>query len=248
MVHKPWIDEVTWTVDGEPGVYRRVPEVIDCWFDSGCMPFAQWGFPHQNADGFERSFPADFITEAVDQTRGWFYSLMTISSLMFPERTLPHPFKNCVVLGLMTDEKGKKLSKRDKNYTDPLVLMDRVGADAVRWALYAGTVPGQNTRFFDDAATDAVREFLGAREVETTQIYPMVRGRLTSINGQQVREAVSKEAQSDNALNRELNLTWTTQLQEDNSIVSGRWWNSGDRARPLVSVEARLASRLAAAR
>ena len=124
------------------------------------MPFAQWGFPHQNADAFERTFPADFITEAVDQTRGWFYSLMTISSLMFPERTLPHPFKNCVVLGLMTDAKGKKLSKRDKNYTDPLVLMDRVGADAVRWALYAGTVPGQNTRFFDDAATDAVREFL----------------------------------------------------------------------------------------
>jgi len=160
MVHKPWIDEVTWTKAGEPGVYRRVPEVIDCWFDSGCMPFAQWGFPHQNADGFERSFPADFITEAVDQTRGWFYSLMTISSLMFPERPLPHPFKNCVVLGLMTDGKGKKLSKRDKNYTDPLVLMDRVGADAVRWALYAGTVPGQNTRFFDDAATDAVREFL----------------------------------------------------------------------------------------
>jgi isoleucyl-tRNA synthetase len=160
MVHKPWIDEVTWTKDGEPGVYRRVPEVIDCWFDSGCMPFAQWGFPHQNTEGFEGSFPADFITEAVDQTRGWFYSLMTISSLMFPERPLPHPFKNCVVLGLMTDEKGKKLSKRDKNYTDPLELMDRVGADAVRWALYAGTVPGQNTRFFDDAATDAVREFL----------------------------------------------------------------------------------------
>ncbi len=160
MVHKPWIDEVTWTKANEPGVYRRVPEVIDCWFDSGCMPFAQWGFPHQNADGFTATFPADFITEAVDQTRGWFYSLMTISSLMFPEHALPHPFKNCVVLGLMTDEKGKKLSKRDKNYTDPLVLMDRVGADAVRWALYAGTVPGQNTRFFDDAATDAVREFL----------------------------------------------------------------------------------------
>jgi isoleucyl-tRNA synthetase len=160
MVHKPWIDEVTWTKDGEPGVYRRVPEVIDCWFDSGCMPFAQWGFPHQNREDFAATFPADFITEAVDQTRGWFYSLMTISSLMFPAHALPHPFKNCVVLGLMTDEKGKKLSKRDKNYTDPLVLMDRVGADAVRWALYAGTVPGQNTRFFDDAATDAVREFL----------------------------------------------------------------------------------------
>lgn len=160
MVHKPWIDEVTWTVPGEPGVYRRVPEVIDCWFDSGCMPFAQWGYPHRYTDEFERSFPADFITEAVDQTRGWFYSLMTVSSLMFPERPLPHPFKNCVVLGLMTDAKGKKLSKRDKNYTDPLVLMDRVGADAVRWALYVGTVPGQNTRFSDEAATDAVREFL----------------------------------------------------------------------------------------
>jgi isoleucyl-tRNA synthetase len=160
MVHKPWIDEVTWTKGGEPGVYRRVPEVIDCWFDSGCMPFAQWGFPHQREKEFEQSFPADFITEAVDQTRGWFYSLLTISTLMFPEHPIPHPFENCVVLGLMTDAKGKKLSKRDKNYTDPLVLMDRVGADAVRWALYAGTVPGQNTRFFDAAATDAVREFL----------------------------------------------------------------------------------------
>ncbi len=160
MVHKPWVDEVTWRRDGEPGVYRRVPEVIDCWFDSGCMPFAQWGFPHQHSEEFESSFPANFITEAVDQTRGWFYSLMTISSLMFPDHTLPHPFENCVVLGLMTDAKGKKLSKRDKNYTDPLVLMDQVGADAVRWALYAGTVPGQNTRFFDGAATDAVREFL----------------------------------------------------------------------------------------
>jgi isoleucyl-tRNA synthetase len=160
MVHKPWIDEVTWTVPGEPGVYRRVPEVIDCWFDSGCMPFAQWGYPHREASAFDRNFPADFITEAVDQTRGWFYSLMTISSLMFPDRRLPHPFKNCVVLGLMTDAKGKKLSKRDRNYTDPLVLMDRVGADAVRWALYAGTVPGQSTRFSDESATDAVREFL----------------------------------------------------------------------------------------
>ncbi len=160
MVHKPWIDEVTWVKNDEPGVYRRVPEVIDCWFDSGCMPFAQWGYPHHRQEEFQRSFPADFITEAVDQTRGWFYSLMTISTLMFPERTVPHPFRNCVVMGIITDEKGKKLSKRDKNYTDPLVLMDRVGADAVRWALYAGTVPGQNTRFFDNAATEAVREFL----------------------------------------------------------------------------------------
>ena len=160
MVHKPWIDEVTWTENGKPGVYRRVPEVIDCWFDSGCMPFAQWGYPHQNTDAFEQNFPADFITEAVDQTRGWFYSLMTISTLMFADRPTPHPFKNCFVMGLVTDDKGKKLSKRDKNYTDPLVLMDEVGADAVRWALYSGTVPGQNTRFGDNAAKTAVREFL----------------------------------------------------------------------------------------
>ncbi len=160
VVHKPWVDNVTWTKPGEPGVYRRVPEVIDCWFDSGCMPFAQWGYPHQQKEQFERSFPADFITEAVDQTRGWFYSLMTISTLLFKDEPTPHPFKNCFVFGLITDEKGKKLSKRDKNYTDPLLLMDRVGADAVRWALYTGTVPGQSTRFFDRAATDAVREFL----------------------------------------------------------------------------------------
>ncbi len=159
-VHKPWIDEVTWTKPGEPGTYRRVPDVIDCWFDSGCMPFAQWGYPHENTEAFERCFPADFITEAMDQTRGWFYSLMTISTLLFPERKYPHPFEHCVVLGFMTDAQGKKLSKRDRNYTDPMELMDKVGADAVRWALYAGTVPGQNTRFSDQAATDAVREFL----------------------------------------------------------------------------------------
>ncbi|MEO0326566.1 MAG: class I tRNA ligase family protein, partial [Myxococcota bacterium] len=165
MVHKPWIDDVTWTREGEPGVYRRVPEVIDCWFDSGCMPFAQWGYPHQNAEAFEACFPADFITEAVDQTRGWFYSLMTISTLLFGEAGrgeggYPHPFRNCVVLGLLTDEKGLKYSKSLKNYTDPLELMERTGADAVRWALYANTVPGQNTRFFEGAANDAAREFL----------------------------------------------------------------------------------------
>lgn len=160
MVHKPWIDDVTWTKEGEPGVYRRVPEVIDCWFDSGCMPFAQWGYPHQNKERFDATFPADFITEAVDQTRGWFYSLMTISTLLFPEQADPHPFKNCVVLGLLTDEHGKKQSKSKKNYTDPLILMREHGADAMRWALYAATVPGQNTRFFERSATDAIREFL----------------------------------------------------------------------------------------
>jgi len=160
MVHKPWIDEVTWTVPGEEGVYRRVPEVIDCWFDSGCMPFAQLGYPHHNKEEFEKTFPADFITEAVDQTRGWFYSLMMISTLLFEKEGYPHPFRNCVVLGLLTDEKGLKYSKSLKNYTDPLKLMDDFGGDAVRWALYTNTVPGQNTRFFEGAVRDAAREFL----------------------------------------------------------------------------------------
>jgi len=160
MVHKPWIDSVTFEVPGEEGTYRRVSEVIDCWFDSGCMPFAQWGYPHVGAEDFNRCFPADFITEAVDQTRGWFYSLLTINTLLFPDRAYPQPFKNCVVLGLLTDEKGIKYSKSLKNYTDPMVMMEKMGADGVRWALYSGTVPGQNTRFFEGAVNDAVREFL----------------------------------------------------------------------------------------
>ncbi len=162
MVHKPWIDHVTWTERGKPGVYRRVPEVIDCWFDSGCMPFAQWGYPHvkEQRKKFHKAFPADFITEAVDQTRGWFYSLMTISTLLFDEEKYPHPFKNCVVLGLLTDEQGRKMSKSLKNYTDPLELMESAGADAVRWALYSATVPGQNTRFFDRATKEAISKFL----------------------------------------------------------------------------------------
>ncbi|HEY8430201.1 MAG TPA: isoleucine--tRNA ligase, partial [Sandaracinaceae bacterium] len=141
MVHKPWIDQVTWTKPGEPGVYRRVPEVIDCWFDSGCMPFAQHGYPHVNRELFETEFPADFITEAVDQTRGWFYSLITISTLLFPDRPLPHPYKNCTVLGLITDKEGKKLSKRDKNYSDPMDMFARFGGDAVRWSLYTQAIP-----------------------------------------------------------------------------------------------------------
>ncbi len=135
-VHKPWIDEVTFSVPGEEGVYRRVTEVIDCWFDSGCMPFAQWGYPHQNRERFEQSFPADFISEAIDQTRGWFYSLIMISSLLFSETDeedqrpgmrptgFPHPFRNCIVLGHVCDTHGKKESKSSGNYTPPDLILD----------------------------------------------------------------------------------------------------------------------------
>ncbi|MCW5834530.1 MAG: isoleucine--tRNA ligase [Labilithrix sp.] len=140
MVHKPWIDQVTWQNPGEEGTYRRVPEVIDCWFDSGCMPFAQWGFPHRGADDFKKSFPADFISEAIDQTRGWFYSLLMISTLVFdeetqarygltPTRPIPHPYKTCIVLGHVSDKEGKKESKSKGNYTPPDVILDEVRMD-----------------------------------------------------------------------------------------------------------------------
>jgi isoleucyl-tRNA synthetase len=140
MVHKPWIDAVTWQEPGEPGVYRRVPEVIDCWFDSGCMPFAQWGFPHQGAEKFNESFPADYITEAIDQTRGWFYSQVMIATLLFdkecqqrlgldPLRDYPLPFKTCIVLGHVNDPTGKKESKSKGNYTPPSAILDRVAQD-----------------------------------------------------------------------------------------------------------------------
>ena len=125
-VHKPWIDAVTWTKPGEAGVYRRVPEVIDAWFDSGSMPFAQWGYPQRGVEEFEANFPADFISEAIDQTRGWFNSLIWISTLLFPERPLPRPYRTCVVLGHVADREGKKESKSKGNYTPPEVILDRV--------------------------------------------------------------------------------------------------------------------------
>jgi isoleucyl-tRNA synthetase len=125
IVHKPWIDQVTWQNPGEEGTYRRVPEVIDCWFDSGCMPFAQWGYPHQGQEEFRRSFPADFISEAIDQTRGWFYSLLMISTLLFDQS----PFKTCIVLGHVSDKEGKKESKSKGNYTPPDVILDEVRMD-----------------------------------------------------------------------------------------------------------------------
>ena len=150
LVHKPWVDAVTWQNAGEEGTYRRVPEVIDCWFDSGCMPFAQWGFPHAGEAEFKESFPADFISEAIDQTRGWFYSLLMISTLVFDEEararlglaaeSLPHPYRSCIVLGHVCDKEGKKESKSKGNYTPPDVIFDDVKMDF----LVAADVAGQD--------------------------------------------------------------------------------------------------------
>jgi isoleucyl-tRNA synthetase len=144
LVHKPWVDRITFEVEGVEGTYRRVTEVIDCWFDSGCMPFAQWGFPHQQGshERLREAFPADFISEAIDQTRGWFYSLLMVSTLVFDEANqkkyqlragveLPHPYRSCIVLGHVCDKEGKKESKSKGNYTPPDVILERVGMDFV---------------------------------------------------------------------------------------------------------------------
>jgi isoleucyl-tRNA synthetase len=141
-VHKPWIDAVTYTREGEPGVYRRVPEVIDAWFDSGSMPFAQWGYPHQNREEFARSFPADFISEAIDQTRGWFNSLLWISTLLFPEEVKPVPYKTCIVLGHVADRAGKKESKSKGNYTPPEIILDRVRLEFAALQATGDLAPG----------------------------------------------------------------------------------------------------------
>jgi isoleucyl-tRNA synthetase len=131
IVHKPWVDQVTFPCARCAGTMRRVSEVIDCWFDSGCMPFAQWGYPHApgSKERFEQAFPADFISEAIDQTRGWFYSLLMISTLVFESQPVPHPFKTCIVLGHVTDKEGKKESKSKGNYTPPEIILDRVAMD-----------------------------------------------------------------------------------------------------------------------
>lgn len=160
VIHKPWIDHVTWQNPGEEGTYRRVPEVIDCWFDSGSMPFAQWGFPHApgSVEQFQKSFPADFISEAIDQTRGWFYGLLMISTLLFdaetqkrfgllPAREYPHPYKTCIVLGHVSDKEGKKESKSKGNYTPPELVLSRVSMAFAVLAEAKGIAPEKGVAF-----------------------------------------------------------------------------------------------------
>lgn len=165
-VHKPYIDEVTYQSPKDPSArMRRVTEVIDCWFDSGCMPFAQWGYPHQNRDKFPTQYPADFISEAIDQTRGWFYSQLAISTMLqeelgAPAAEYPIPFRTCIVLGHMLGEDGKKMSKRLKNYREPTFIFDKYGADALRWFLLSGQAPWNSIRFQEAAIQDSLREFL----------------------------------------------------------------------------------------
>ena len=185
-IHKPYIDAVTYDSPKAPGKrMRRVPDVIDCWFDSGAMPFAQWGYPNKEGsqEQFRGQFPADFISEALDQTRGWFYSQLAISTLLFgqqphceplaasqpgaepqaeeaQEYPYPHPFRNCIVLGLMLGEDGQKMSKSKRNYREPREIFDRYGADALRWFFFSNQPPWTSIRYSEQAIKETMPEFL----------------------------------------------------------------------------------------
>ena len=156
-LHRPFIDEVTITCPHCGKQMKRVPEVIDCWFDSGSMPFAQHHYPFENKDLFEQQFPADFISEAVDQTRGWFYSLLAISTLLFNKA----PYRNVVVLGLVQDENGQKMSKSKGNAVDPFDALEKYGADAIRWYFYVNSAPWLPNRFHGKAVVEGQRKFMG---------------------------------------------------------------------------------------
>ena len=155
-LHKPFIDNVHLVCPKCGRDMKRVPEVIDCWYDSGSMPFAQWHFPFENADKFEGNYPADFICEAVDQTRGWFYTLLAISTAVFGRA----PFKNCIVLGHVNDREGKKMSKHLGNVVAPSEVLDKQGADAVRWYFYTASAPWLPNRFSGDAVSESQRKYM----------------------------------------------------------------------------------------
>ena len=156
-LHRPYIDAVTLTCPGCGGEMKRTPEVIDCWYDSGSMPFAQWHYPFENKEMFEANFPANFISEAIDQTRGWFYTLMAISTLLFD----CSPFQNCVVMGHVQDAEGKKMSKHLGNVVNPWDVLDKQGADAVRWYFYANGAPWLPTRFSGELVSEMQSKFMG---------------------------------------------------------------------------------------
>ncbi len=155
-LHRPFIDAVTIRCPECGKEMHRVKEVIDCWYDSGSMPFAQWHYPFENKDKFEKNFPADFISEAIDQTRGWFYTLEAISTLLFDQA----PFRNCIVMGHTQDAEGRKMSKHLGNVVDPFEVLDKFGADAVRWYYYTTSAPWLPKRFSEEAVQEGQRKFL----------------------------------------------------------------------------------------
>ena len=155
-LHRPYIDEVKWQCECG-GEMVRTPEVLDCWYDSGSMPFAQWHYPFENKDIFDSTFPADFISEAVDQTRGWFYTLLAVSTTLFGKS----PFRNCIVLGHVNDKDGIKMSKHKGNVVEPFTVLDKQGADATRWYFYTASAPWLPSRFSAENVSEAQRKFMG---------------------------------------------------------------------------------------
>ena len=156
-LHKPYVDNVFLTCPQCGKDMKRVSEVIDCWFDSGSMPFAQWHYPFENKEIFDQNFPADFISEAIDQTRGWFYTLMAISTLIFDKA----PYKNVIVLGHVQDKNGQKMSKHKGNVVNPWDVLNKQGSDAARWYFYSNSAPWLPNRFFDEAVSESQRKFMG---------------------------------------------------------------------------------------
>ena len=156
-LHKPYVDDVHLKCSCCGKEMKRVPDVIDCWFDSGSMPFAQWHYPFENKELFEENFPADFISEAIDQTRGWFYTLIAISTLLFDKS----PYKNVIVLGHVQDKNGQKMSKHKGNVVNPWDVLNKQGSDAARWYFYSNSAPWLPNRFFDEAVSESQRKFLG---------------------------------------------------------------------------------------
>ena len=156
-LHRPYIDQVVLTCEDCGGEMHREKEVIDCWFDSGSMPFAQWHYPFENKELFEQRFPADFISEAIDQTRGWFYTLLAISTCLFDR----NPFEHCVVMGHVQDKDGQKMSKHKGNVVDPWTVLNAQGADAVRWFFYNNAAPWLPNRFYLEAVAETQRKYMG---------------------------------------------------------------------------------------
>lgn len=156
-LHRPYLDDLTCSCPKCGGKMKRTPEVIDCWFDSGSMPFAQYHYPFENKDLFEQTFPADFISEGVDQTRGWFYTLLVINTILFGRA----PFKSCIVLGHVNDKNGIKMSKHKGNVVDPWSVLDKQGADAVRWYFCTSSAPWLPSRFSAEAVSEAQRKYIG---------------------------------------------------------------------------------------
>ena len=156
-LHREFVDPIEFSVEGEAGVYKRIPEVLDCWFESGSMPYAQLHYPFENKKVFEAGFPAEFIAEGLDQTRGWFYTLTVLATALYEKPA----FRNVIVNGLVAAEDGRKMSKKLKNYTSPDLLMEEFGADALRlYLINSGLVRGEEQRFADSGVKDMVRRAL----------------------------------------------------------------------------------------